>query len=325
MKSFRNERLIEALRRSRSVFLCTHIAPDGDAIGSLLAMKQLLEDMGKTVTACCADPVPLALQPLNGAQQVVLPAGVVGDFDTALSLDAADLRRIGACADIYQRAPVRLQLDHHGTNPGFAQENEIDPAAAATGCIVMRLVEAMRLPLTQETAACLYAAISTDTGNFCFSNADAEVFEIMARLVATGFDLSFWARQLQLLREKGHLGLLSRALSRLTWLHGGKATVTTILPQDYADVGALPEHSENIVNYGLYIPGVSMTCFVNGRDAETTKLSFRALPPYSAQRAALRLGGGGHEAAAGATLRLPVEQAMPLVLEAIRREMEITQ
>ena len=322
MKPFLNDRLIAALKAGQSFFLCTHIVPDGDAIGSLLAAKHLLEGMGKTVVVCDADPVPRQFSILPGADSIVMPEQVTGDFDVAMSLDAADLPRVGRCSEIYSRTPVRLQIDHHGTNPGFAMENEVDPDAAAAGCIILRLLKAMDQPLTSDIAVCLYTAISTDSGNFSYSNVDAEVFEGMAELAATGFDLPFWAKQLHLMREPEYLGLLSRALSRLTFMYDGKVTLTSILPQDYADMHALQEHSDSIVNYGLYIPGVYLTCFINTPSEEVTRFSFRALPPYSAQKVAVAVGGGGHEAAAGATLNLPREEAVRMALAAIDEEMK---
>ena len=321
MKPFLNNRLIEALKAADSIFLCTHIAPDGDAIGSLLATKLLLEGMGKTVTACCADPVPKQFLPLPDAAEILKPDEADKDFDLAMSLDAADLARVGACMQIYERAPVRLQLDHHGTNPAYADENEIDPGAAATGSIIVRLMTALDQLLTKEIAACLYTAISTDTGNFCYPNADSEAFEIMAELIATGFDFGYFARQLHLLREAPWLGMLSRALSRMAFMYDGKVTMMTVVPQDYVDMNALPEHTNNLINYGMYIPGVVLCCFVNSQNDEVTKVSFRALPPYSARRVAVRLGGGGHEAAAGVTLKLPLDKAVEQVMKSIDEEM----
>ena len=322
MKPFLNERLIRHLKDARRIFLCTHISPDGDAIGSMLAAKLLLEGMGKAVTACCADPVPAAYAILPGANEVLTPGAVSGGFDAAMSLDAADLARIGASVNIFQAAPVRLQIDHHGTNPAYADENEIDADAPAAGCIVMRLIRALGQSVTSEIAVCLYTAISTDTGNFSFQNTDPEAFEIMSELMKTGFDLPFWARHLHLMKSPEHLRMLSCALSRLTFLHEGRLTVMSVLPQDYAQAGARPEHSENIVNYGMYIPGVRFCCFANSMGESVTKFSLRAMPPYSAQRVAVRLGGGGHEAAAGVTLKLPAEQAIAAALDAINEEME---
>ena len=114
---------------------------------------------------------------------------------------------------------------------------------------------------------------------------------------------------------------VARALATLNYSHGGKVTTMTVGPKDYATAGAKPEHSENIVNYGMYIPGVQLCCFVNSTEDRVTKLSIRSLPPYSARRVAARLGGGGHEVAAGATLKLPVDEVLPLLNQAIDEEM----
>ena len=165
MKVFQNQQLTEALKAGKRIFLATHVAPDGDAIGSLLAAKHILEGMGKTVVACDADPIPMDFTILPGADSIVKPDQVTGDFDVAMSLDAADFERIGASGAIYEKAPVRLQIDHHGTNPGFAMYNELDADAPAAGCIVFRLLKALGQPLTKDIAACLYTAISMDTGN----------------------------------------------------------------------------------------------------------------------------------------------------------------
>ena len=322
MKPFLNDRLTEVLKGAQRVFLCTHISPDGDAVGSLLALKLLLEGMGKTVAACCADPVPKQYRLLPGAADVIVPDQAAGSFDASLSVDAADEKRLGNAFAVWQQAPVRLQIDHHGTNPLFADENEVDAVAPAAGCIVARLIRRLDQSLTPEIATCLYAAISTDTGNFSYPNVDTETFEIMADLRSTGFDFGFWARQLHLMREPEYLGMLARALSTLTFSHDGKVTTMQVGPRDYAEVGALPEHCENIVNYGMYIPGVALCCFVNGTAENVTKFSIRALPPYSAQNVAVRLGGGGHVAAAGATVKLPVDQAIPGLMQAIDEEMD---
>ena len=323
MKRFQNEALLSALKGANSVFLCTHIAPDGDAIGSMLAAGRTLRRMGKQAVMCCADSIPEKFLFLPGAREIRKPEGLDPDaFDLAFSLDAADLGRIGRCAEVYERIPLRIQIDHHGTNPAYADQNEIDAAAAAAGCIVMRLLRALDIPVDRETAECLYTAISTDTGNFCFSCADREVFEIMAELLDAGIELAPLARQLHLMREKEYLGLLGRALGSMRFLMDGQVTVTKLTPEDYAAVQARPEHADGIVNYWLYIPGVRITCFADGRLPGETKLSLRAMPPYSAADIAVRLGGGGHVAAAGCRVEKPLDEAIELVLQAIREEME---
>ena len=323
IRPFVNQKLLSALKSANSVFLCTHILPDGDAIGSLLAAGMILERLGKRVTLACADKVPARYLSLPGAGRIVKPEGLSpADFDTALALDASDEARVGACAEVYRQIPVRLQIDHHGTNPLYAAENEVNPAAPATGVLVARMANALGVGFDKDIAVCLYAAISSDTGNFCFSGVDGETFSIMEKLMDTGMDIVAPARAIHLMRERGFLGLLSRALQSMRFLFEDRATVTFVTPKDYEAAGALPEHADGIVNYGLYIPGVRLTVFADGRLPDQTKFSIRSIPPVSAQAIAKALGGGGHIAASGCTVPLPLDQAMPVMIKEMEKELK---
>ena len=323
MKSFQNQELLSALKGANSLFLCTHIMPDGDAIGSILAAGLILEKLGKRVVLSCADEVPARYRFLPGADRIVPPDGLdPASFDAALSLDAADGDRVGACAGICRQIPLTLQVDHHGTNPLYAALNEVDASAPAAGVIVARMAQALSVPLDRDIAVCLYTAISTDTGNFCFSGVDGETFEIMGRLMDTGMDIVAPARQVHLMRSREYLGLLGRALEGMTFLFGGQATLTRVSARDFADFNALPEHSDGIVNYGLYIPGISLTVFMDAHLPDQTKFSIRSIAPVSAQNIAKALGGGGHIAAAGCTMNIPADRALPLMLAEMEKELK---
>lgn len=201
MKAFENEALLAAVKNANSFLLCTHISPDGDAIGSTLALGLLLESMGKKVTVSCADPVPFRLHFLSDWEWFCRPEDLEGlKFDAAIAVDAADMGRMGGCQRFFSKAPVRLQIDHHGTNPLYAMENEVDATASAAGCIVWRFAKTMGLEITRQIAECLYTAISSDTGNFCFENTNAECFECAAELVRCGLNINETARPLHLLR-----------------------------------------------------------------------------------------------------------------------------
>ena len=148
MKSFQNQELLSALKGANSLFLCTHIMPDGDAIGSMLAAGLILEKLGKRVALSCADEVPARYRFLPGADRIVPPDGLdPASFDAALSLDAADGDRVGACAGICRQIPLTLQVDHHGTNPLYAALNEVDASAPAVGVIVARMAQSLSVPL----------------------------------------------------------------------------------------------------------------------------------------------------------------------------------
>ena len=315
--------MLSALKNADSILLCTHVSPDGDAIGSLLCAGAAMKALNKRVVMSCSDPVPARYLFLEDARDICLPSALDGlKFDLAFALDAGDLNRIGACVDAFIAAPVTVQLDHHGTNPGYATYNEIDSDAAATACIVFRLMRALGVPLTEKTAECLYTAVSSDTGNFSFRNTDAEAFLVMAACMDAGLPLAVLARQLNLVREKEHVALLGRALNTLHFFADGRATGMRLTRADYAACAAKPEHSDKIVNYGLDMEGVLITYFADDREEGKTKLSLRAQPPCGVGALAVSLGGGGHEAAAGCTLALPMDEACAVVEEKIICEIE---
>ena len=292
--------MLSALNNANSILLCCHISPDGDAIGSLLAAGLTLRSLGKRVTMACGDPVPRQFAFLPCVQEIV-NAEALRDrqFDLAFAVDTATLERMGACAEAYLQAPVTMQLDHHGGNPGYAQYNVVDGKAAAAGCVVRRFMKTLNVPLTQEIAACLYCAVSTDTGNFVQPNTTAEAFAIMAELMEAGLNLDEAARQLHLLREEPSARLLGRALNSLKIFGHGKCASMRITAQDYRACHALPEHSPAIVNYALNVVGVEAVFLAEERESGEVKASLRSLPGLDVAAIARKYGGGGHKQASG--------------------------
>lgn len=318
MKRIENPALLAALQNARQVMVCGHVSPDGDAVGSVLAMGAALRGMGKQVTMALQDAVPENLSFLPGTKEIVNPDALdAAAFDTVVVLDVASVERMGSCKRIFEEAPCTVLLDHHMTNPGYAMHNEVDGNAAATGSVVMRVLRALEIPITEDMAACLYAAISTDTGNFCFKNTDEEAFACASELMKTGFDLSGLARQLHLLRGERHLRLLGRAIASLRIFAEGKAACVRLTAADYEAAGALPEDSDKIVNYAMDLVGVQMAYLADSREAGTTKVSLRAQPGFDVACIAQQLGGGGHMLASGAH----VQQDMETVCAFIEGEM----
>ena len=291
--------MLSALNDANSILLCTHISPDGDAAGSLLAMGEALRGMGKDVTMACADPVPRQYQFLEGADAVVHAAALEGrTFDAALALDAAAPSRLGDCQAAFFAAPVTMQMDHHPDNPLYARYNAVDGEASAAGCVVWRALKAMRAPITPQIAAALYCAVSTDTGNFRFSSTTPEAFRMMAELMEAGLDLPAVARPVHVLREEPQLRLLGRALNSLRVFCGGKCACVTLRQADYTDAQARPEHNIGIVNYALDMPGVEMAFLAEEQPDGRIKASLRAQPPWVVADIARKFDGGGHALAA---------------------------
>ena len=292
--------MLSALQNANSILLCTHAQPDGDAIGSTLAMGLGLRYLGKEVTLLDADPVPSQMRFLPGAESFVQPDAVQGKaFDASLAIDTATVELLGACKDAFFAAPVTLVMDHHPDNPRYAMQNVVDGGASAAGCVVHRCLKALNIPISKEIAACLYCAISTDTGNFRFQNTNAETFSIMGSLMEAGLDLPAVARPIHQLREEPHLRLLGRALDSLKIFGGGKCACMRLTQADYRAAQALPEHNSNIVNYALDIPGVEMAFLAEERENGQVKASLRAVKPWNVADIAKAFGGGGHKLAAG--------------------------
>ena len=160
-------------------------------------------------------------------------------------------------------------------------------------------MKALNVPLNKEIAACLYCAISTDTGNFVQPNTTAEAFAIMAELMEAGLNLDEAARQLHLLREEPSARLLGCALKSLKVFGNGKCASMRITARDYRECRALPEHNSSIVNYALNIPGVEAIFLAEERESGEVKASLRSLPGIDVNQIAKRYGGGGHKQASG--------------------------
>lgn len=307
---FACKEMLSALKNANSILLCTHISPDGDAIGSTLAAGMALERMGKKITYSCADPVPERLKFLPGAEKFVQAEALENQaFDLGFALDAADLSRLGNVAEAFQKCPVTVQLDHHGTNPCYAMFNEVDGHASASGCMVFRMLNALDAPITPEMAQCLYTAISTDTGNFCFDNANEEAFACVSSLMAAGLPLNETARRLHLLREEKHVRLLGRALCSLKIFGDGKCAGLRITREDFCIAEAGPEHCEKIVNYAMDMAGIEMAYLADERQEGRIKISLRAQPPRNVAAIARKFGGGGHVLAAGCGFEGDMESA----------------
>ncbi len=308
----------EALKKSQKIFICTHIHPDGDAVGSLLAMRALLLRMQKEVTACIDDPVPEIFGCLPGVESILQPDQIQDEvFDTAIALDCADAGRMGRAGETFEKAGIRLQLDHHATNPRYADVNEVDGDASCTGCMVWRMMGDMNLDMDRETAECLYAAVSSDTGNFCFPCTDEETFLCAADVASAGIDIHEIAREIHLLQSVAHVRLLGRALASLALFDDGQCASMILDHSDFEEARALPEHTDGIVNYGLNLYGVKMAFLIDASEEDKKKVSFRAIMPYDVSGIARELGGGGHRLAAGCLTDKPIDELVHFIEDAM--------
>ena len=176
------ERMLTSMKQAQRVVLIAHVSPDGDTLGSALALRLALLAIGAVADVVCQDAVPELYATLPGAGTVVPPEKVAGRvYDLAVAVDVSDALRMGDCSPVFEAARSRMVVDHHGTNTRFGEENWVDPDASATGVLVLQLVRALGAELTPEIARCLFVALSTDTGHFQYQNTNAQALRAALR------------------------------------------------------------------------------------------------------------------------------------------------
>lgn len=310
------EELAQMIREANTIALCGHVNPDGDTIGSCLALKLGLERLGKQVSIFCQDKVPGSLHMLPGVESIRQQSDEC--FDLLICVDVSDRGRMGDCESLLRQAKRTAQIDHHGTNPCYAQVNSVDADAPATALLIKQQLDVLGVAPDKDIAMCLYAAIATDTGNFAFQSTNAEAFAVMSQLMDCGLPLDEMNRVLFRQREKPHVRLLARALSSMAFHADDCITTMMLTQQDFQQCEALPEHADAIVNYGVDIPGVKMALLARENEDGSIKMALRAVAPVRVDEIARKFGGGGHAQASGCTLEGPIAHAVEQVLRAMQ-------
>ncbi len=318
------EGIAGAIHSAETVAVCTHINPDGDTIGGALAVRLILLGMGKKVQVFCDDKVPDNLRFLPGAAEIRTPAENEGPFDLMLSIDASTPERLGSAWNrVRTRSAYTAQIDHHGTNPLFMEVNSVDGTAAATCTMIREQMRMMGIQLTRDIAECLYTGISTDTGNYSFNCTDAESFRATADLMETGFPMTDLNYSLFREKSRAQVMLLGKAIASLKFCGPcGELAVMKLTMKDFEACGALSEHADTIVNYGLETTGTRMALLARENGDGKIKFSLRALPPLCVDGVANRLGGGGHAQAAGISMEGRLEECAALVIGEMIRTLE---
>jgi phosphoesterase RecJ-like protein len=317
--------IVTALGRYRTFVVVSHVHPDGDAVGSVLAMGWILRQLGKKARLVLAERVPAAYAFLPGQELVetVELEGPVTPFqaEAVVVVDCSDEDRLGQVRQWLPAGAALLNVDHHQQNE-FPEPKYVRTEAAATGELLYELAKALDLTLDCDTATCLYTALLTDTGSFRFANTTAGTLHIAADLLTFGVSPSFVAEQIYDVKPLAGLRLLAEVLSTL------KVTPCGRIAWLEMDEGMLERHgvdaseTEGIVNYARTIAGVKIGILFRGVRSGVTRVSWRSRPGYDVSKVAARFGGGGHVNAAGcdiaAALPQAVEQGVAAAREAIR-------
>ncbi|HOJ34077.1 MAG TPA: bifunctional oligoribonuclease/PAP phosphatase NrnA [Candidatus Hydrogenedentes bacterium] len=314
--------IVAKLRAASSVAIATHVSPDGDAVGSMLAAANLLQKMGVPCTCLLENPTAHAYSWLPGSKSIVSPNEIPAYPDLILLLDAPRRDRLGLVQDVLPQDATLVVLDHHVDDNPDGDMRLVDASYAATGEIVAELFDVARVPLDAEAALCLYVAIATDTGGFRYASTTARSHRLAARMIEHGVNAAEISQRCFDAMSQAKFSLMARILSRMQFLENTRLAYSEVYPSDLEETGAGAEDINNLINLGRNVEGVQVAILFRGLPDGTTKISVRAAPEFNALRLIVPFGGGGHVGAAGATLAMPLEQARDAVLDVARRLLE---
>jgi bifunctional oligoribonuclease and PAP phosphatase NrnA len=305
--------ILEVLQKGERFLVCSHTQPDGDAVGSMLALGILLDQMGKHADLVTADRIPAHYHRLPGAGTIRNVESVAGPYDAAILLECDSLQRtkVGGLEAFYL-----INIDHHISGQEFAHLNWIDHEAVSTGEMVYRLVHAAGATLTPGQATCLYVTVLTDTGGFCFGSIRESTFALARELVLAGADPIAIAQDVYFSAPISKFRLLGTALGRLT--REGRLAWMWVTRRDMEENCASDEDAEGIVSFALGIDGVQAAVFLRELPDGSIRLSLRSKGAVNVAAIAEQFSGGGHENAAGCTLDGPLTRALNEILIHLR-------
>jgi phosphoesterase RecJ-like protein len=290
--------IIETIRSGCSFVLTTHVNPEGDAIGSEVALALALEKMGKEVLIVNQDPVPYFLKFLEGTERI-RNDDPGGEYDVGVLLDCGSPERSGTACEVINRCNTVICIDHHLTNGGYGHHSYIDPDASSTGELIYRLLKTMDFSFDRSIANALWVAIATDTGWFRYSNTTAAALEVARDLIDKGAVPWVVSESMCENEPPERLILLSRVLSTLEIVEDGKIASITIPRKYMEDLRANNDFLEGFINYPRSIRGVMVAVSFREDGSGAVKVSMRAKGSADVVKVAIHFGGGGHRKAAG--------------------------
>ncbi|MDH4353172.1 MAG: bifunctional oligoribonuclease/PAP phosphatase NrnA [Actinomycetota bacterium] len=316
--------VVRLLLGARSVLLLGHVAPDGDALGSALAVGLALRSLPgeRRVAVSFGDEpfaVPANLSWLPGLDLVRPPSATDPSPDVVATFDASSMDRLGCLGPVADAAPALVVVDHHTSYDGFGTHPLVDRAAPATAVLADELIRRLGAPLTPDVAANLYAGLVTDTGSFRFAGTTSDTLQLAARLLDTGIRFDVMSRRLFDDAPFTYLGLLGRALDRTVLeapAAGGLGLVWTVVPaSDRQRAGLAIDLAEPVIDAVRKAEEAEVACVVKEDDNGRLRVSLRSKGRVDVSAVAATLGGGGHRYAAGFTA---VSADVAEVLSAVR-------
>ncbi len=298
------DNIAEIIKDSGNILILSHIDEDADAFASSLALKNVLDSMGKKTKYYLSEPIEKRLSFLSGDYEIYDPKKVCDEpWDLVVCLDSADIDRLGDRAVFLKKAKMTVNIDHHYTNTGYAAVNRVDGDMSSASEMVYDLICEMGEKITKKTAELLYAGIMSDTGCLKYSCASPKTLRTVAALMECGIDHATLCRELfdtediEVIRLKGYV------MDSLESYYGGKLTIAVVDTQVMEKFGVRVNDIGDVVNIPRSVKGTQVALLIK-KTSEKIKLSFRSNGVVNVAEIAAKIGGGGHAMAAGASMPL---------------------
>jgi phosphoesterase RecJ-like protein len=310
--------VVELVDKKSKFMITSHVRPDGDGLGSGLALYWMLRSLGKDVTVLLRDRVPPCYMVLPGSDLVLVSPDVTERYDAAFVMECSDMDRPGLPS---LKDEFVVNIDHHSTTRAFGSINWIDSTAAAVGEMIYNLCKALGVDVTKEIAECIYTALLTDTGSFHFSNTTERTLKIASELVRRGVEPARISQAIFYSYPFSKVRLLGLALNTLERDESGHIAWMTMTQEMVYEAGASEEDAEGIVNHALSVAEVDAVAFFKELSPRVYRISLRSKGRGNVARVAELFGGGGHRNAAGCRIEGDLPVIRRRVIEALQTAM----
>lgn len=308
--------IINTILKSDTFLITAHISPDGDAVGSSIALGKALKKIDKQVTYYLEEPLP---DKLCLFEELKLPSEKLLQYDVGFFLDCSDVGHLYDKSLIY-KCKTKVVIDHHSSNIKYGDFNYVDINASATGEIIYELIKLLKIPIDAEIAAGIYTALVTDTGNFKYSNVTSRTHEIASDMYKYNNDL--WKLNRKLFDEHpiGKVRLMGKAINNLEFYHNNKIAMIIMTFEDFynKDLEEIDNsYSEGIINIARDIIGVEIAVLLREYEIDKYKVSFRSNSDINVGEIAVHFGGGGHNKASGCIINGKLKYVKEQILDSI--------
>jgi len=319
------EEALEVFKAAHTIAISGHVNPDGDAIGSALALRELLEAMGKEAVVLLGqdDAAPELYEFLPG-YEFVLASAYEATPDLFVVVDAPTLKRLGTAERLISDAGDTIVIDHHANYGDFAHYYLGDATASATSSIIWGIIKASGVEPTVSMATYCYVGIMTDTGRFAFHNTSSRTFQDVAEMVELGVSPAIMSEKVYENKTVGMMRIEALALERMQFSHNGSVGYSFILQEDLEALGIKRDATEQLPTILRSIKGVEVAALFREEGTEGVRVNLRSRKGFDVGAFACTFGGGGHAGAAGLTIDLPVQEAVSLIVGRLVQELSLS-